>query len=202
MHAQEQINLYIAELPEWQRKLLVRLRQLVHSTDEEVEETWKWNSPHFDHDGVMIGFAAFKNHVAVWFHKGALIKDTKKLFASDSKTEAKGMRGYKLKEADVIDEKAFVDLVSQAVKLNQSGVKLGDAKPTRKALEIPAEFQQCFETHEEAWKNWNKFSYSHKKEYVEWINDAKQEESRKRRMAKALEMIHEGLAKNDAHKVS
>ena len=42
MQAQEQINLYIAELPEWQRKLLVRLRQLVHTVDDEVEETWKW----------------------------------------------------------------------------------------------------------------------------------------------------------------
>lgn len=202
MHAQEQINLYIAELPEWQRKLLVRLRQLVHSTDEEVEETWKWNSPHFDHDGVMIGFAAFKNHVAVWFHKGALIKDPKKLFASDSKTEAKGIRGYKLKEGDAINEKGFVDLVAQAVKLNQSGVKLGDAKPLKKALQIPAEFEQCLKTHEDVWKNWSKFSYSHKKEYIEWITEAKQEETRKRRIAKALEMIHEGLGKNDMFKVS
>lgn len=199
MHAQEEINLYIAELPEWQRNFLVRLRQLVHSTDEEVEETWKWNSPHFDHDGVMIGFAAFKNHISVWFHKGALIKDTKKLFATDSKADAKGMRGYKLKEGDVINEKAFIDLVAQAVKLNQCGVKIGDSE---EALDIPAEFKQCLENHEEAWKNWSKFSYCDQKEYVEWITDAKQEESRKRRIAKALEMIHEGLGKNDAHKVS
>ncbi len=56
----ERINLYIAEQPEWQRKLLVRLRQLIHSTDAEVEETWKWNSPHFDHQGIMIGLQAFK----------------------------------------------------------------------------------------------------------------------------------------------
>ncbi|MBK7944376.1 MAG: DUF1801 domain-containing protein [Flavobacteriales bacterium] len=62
MLPQEQINLYIAEQPEWQRKLLVRLRQLIHSVDEEVEETWKWNSPHFDHDGIMIGLQAFKEH--------------------------------------------------------------------------------------------------------------------------------------------
>ena len=201
MHAKK-INLYIAALPEWQRNLLVRLRQLVHSTDEEVEETWKWNTPHFDHDGVMIGFAAFKNHVSVWFHKGALIKDTKKLFASDSKVDAKGMRGYKLKEGDSINEKAFIDLVSQAVKLNQCGIKVGDARAEKEVLDIPAEFQQCLKNHEEAWKNWNKFSYCDQKEYVEWITDAKQEESRKRRIAKALEMIHEGLAKNDAHKVS
>ena len=73
----ELINQYIAEQPEWQRKLLVRLRQLIHSTDAQVEETWKWNSPHFDHEGIMIGIQAFKEHVAVWFHKGSLRKDPK-----------------------------------------------------------------------------------------------------------------------------
>jgi hypothetical protein len=41
MQAQEQINLFIAEQPEWQRKLMVRLRQLIHSTDETMEEVWR-----------------------------------------------------------------------------------------------------------------------------------------------------------------
>ena len=201
MQAQEQINLYIAELPEWQRKLLVRLRQLVHTVDDEVEETWKWGKPHFDHDGIMLGFAAFKNHLGVWFHKGALIDDPKNLFAKQEKDEAKGMRGYKLVEGDVINEKAFVELVKQAVKLNKDGSKLGDAKPARKALVVPQEFDHCLHKDEQTWENWEKFNYTHKKEYVEWITDAKKDETRQHRIAKALEMIREGVGKEEKYRV-
>ena len=57
----EEINQYIAERPEWQRKLLVRLRQLIHSVDPSIEEAWRWNAPHFDHnDHIMLGMMAFK----------------------------------------------------------------------------------------------------------------------------------------------
>lgn len=201
MLPQEQINLYIAEQPEWQRKALVRLRQLIHSVDETIEENWRWNSPAFDHDGIMIGLHGFKSFVSVWFHKGALLKDTHKLFDKPEKDEDKGIRKIKLHEGDTINEKAFMDLVKQAVKVNQSGAKMGDAKPARKALVVPAELENCLKKDEQAWSNWEKFNYTHKKEYVEWIVDAKQEETRKRRIAQALEMIRDGVGKEDKHKV-
>lgn len=198
---QEQINLYIAEQPEWQRRMLVRLRQLIHSVDEDITEAWRWNAPHFDHDGIMIGLHGFKTFVSVWFHKGALLKDTHKLFDQPEKDEEKGIRKIKIHEGDALNEKAFVDLVKQAVKVNQSGAKLGDAKPARKALVLPQEFEQCLKKDEETWERWEKLAYAHKKEYVEWVSDAKQDETRKRRIAQALERIRAGQGKEDKHKV-
>ncbi|MCB0768119.1 MAG: YdeI/OmpD-associated family protein [Flavobacteriales bacterium] len=201
MHPQEQINSYIAEQPEWQRRLLVRLRQLIHATDQEIEETWRWNAPSFDHDGIMLSLHAFKTCVSVWFHKGALLKDSHGLFKLTEKDEERGIRKFKLSEGEAINEKAFADLVKQAVKLNQAGTKLHDAKPARKALVVPPELESCLKKDEEAWEHWEKFNYSHKKEYVEWIDDAKQDETRKRRIAQALEMIREGVGKEDKHRV-
>jgi hypothetical protein len=201
MLPQEQINLYIAEQPEWQRKALVRLRQLIHSADDTVEETWRWNAPHFDADGIMVGLHAFKTCVSVWFHKGALLKDPHGLFKLTEKDETRGIRKYKLQEGDAIDEKAFLDLVKQAVKVNKAGLKLGDAKAGRKALVLPAELENCLKKDEHALANWERFSFSHRREYVEWISDAKQEETRKRRVAQALEMIREGQGKEDKHAV-
>ncbi|HNR54894.1 MAG TPA: YdeI/OmpD-associated family protein [Flavobacteriales bacterium] len=201
MHPQEQINSYIAEQPEWQRRLLVRLRQLIHATDQEIDETWRWNAPSFDHDGIMLSLHAFKTCVSVWFHKGALLKDTHGLFKLTEKDEERGIRKFKLSEGEAINEKAFVDLVKQAVKLNQAGTKLGDAKPARKALVVPPELESCLRKDGEAWEHWEKFNYTHKKEYVEWIDDAKQDETRKRRIAQALEMIREGVGKEDKHRV-
>jgi hypothetical protein len=197
MNPTEQINLYIAEHPEWQRKLLVRIRQLIHGADEHVQENWRWNMPHFDHsDHIMIGMAAFKEHVAVWFHKGALIKDPKKLF---EKADEKGMRSYKIKEGDALNEAAFTDLVKKAVALNTKGTKLGDAKPAKKALVVPDDLMKVLEHDEQAMSVWSKASYSWKKEYVEWITDAKKEETRKRRIAEAYQMIREGVGLNDRH---
>lgn len=196
----EQINQYIAEQDEWKRRLLVRLRQLIHSTDEQVEETWKWDKPHFDYAGLMIGMCAFKEHVSIWFHKGALIKDPKKLFETLDKGEDKGMRAYKLYEGDAVNEPAFIDLVKQAVALNAKGTKLTDAKPSRKALEVPEELLDVLQRDEQAWEHWEKFSYTHKKEYAEWVTDAKQDETKKRRIAQALEMIREGQGKEDKYK--
>ena len=126
--ATEQINLYIAEQVEWKRKVLVRIRQLVHHTNARIEETWRWNSPHFDLDGIMIGLHAHKTFVSVWFHKGALVKDPKKLFEALEKGEDKGIRAYKLNEGDAIDEKGFVDLLKQAIKLNETKVVEAIAK--------------------------------------------------------------------------
>ena len=197
----ELINQYIAEQPEWQRKLLVRLRQLIHSTDAQVEETWKWNSPHFDHEGIMIGIQAFKEHVAVWFHKGSLLKDPKKLFEALPKGEEKGMRSCKLYEGDKLNEAVFIDLVKQAVALNVKGTKHTDAKPARKALVVPEDFGQVLHKDPKAWANWEAFPYSCKKDYIEWITDAKQDETRKRRIAQALEKIREGERKEEKHQV-
>jgi hypothetical protein len=199
MQAQEQINLYIAEQPEWQRKLLVRFRQLIHSTDENVEESWKWNSPHFDHKGIMIGMNAFKKFVGIWFHKGALLKDTHGLFEVTGKEDEKGMRAYKVHEGETINEKAFVDLLKQAIKVNEAGMKLTATKPAKKSLEVPPELESVLKKDDMAWEHWEKFTYSHKKEYLEWITDARKEETRKRRIAQALEMIREGQGRNDKY---
>lgn len=202
MHPQEQINTHIAGLPDWQRRLMVRLRQLIHAADTEVEETWRGSTPAFDHEGPMVSLHDFKTCVSVWFHKGALLKDPQGLFKLSEKDDVRAVRKYKVDEGEVINEKAFSDLVKQAVKLNETGAKPVDAKPAKKAtLEIPAEMESCLRRDEEAWEHWEKFSPSHKKEYVEWIADAKQDETRKRRIAQALEMIREGVGKEDKHRV-
>ena len=200
MNPTEQINQYIAEQPEWQRKLLVRMRQLIHSVDSTIQENWRWNAPHFDHSGhIMLGMLAFKEHVSIWFHKGALIKDPKKLF--EKPEDDKGIRACKFREGDAINEAALLDLVKKAVALNTKGTKLTDAKPVKKALEVPADLLTVLNHDEQALAHWNKASYSWKKDFVEWIDDAKKDETRKRRIAEAYQMIREGLGRNDKYKV-
>jgi hypothetical protein len=200
MQAQEQINLFIAEQPEWQRKLLVRLRKLIHASDEHIEETWRSNTPHFEQCGVVVSMHALKTCVSVWFPKGAQLKDPHGLFQLTEKDETRETRKYKVHEGEEINEKAFQDLLKQTLKLHATAKNM-DPKPSRRSLEIPAELEQVLCNDAEALAQWKKFSADQKQEYVEWVSDAKQEESRKRRIAKALEMIREGHCMKDAYNV-
>jgi len=201
MQPQEQINLHIAEQPEWQRRQMIRLRQLIHTADEEIEETWRSNAPHFEHNGTIASLHALKTCVSVWFPKGSSLKDNHDLFQLGEKDNERELRKYKLHEGDVINEKAFVELVKQSIKLNLANAKSTEEKPVSKALVLPPELDQVLQNDEDALAQWEKFPEVAKREYVEWITDAKQDEQRKRRIAKALEMIRDGQRRNDAQKV-
>ncbi|MCB0783393.1 MAG: YdeI/OmpD-associated family protein, partial [Flavobacteriales bacterium] len=62
------------------------------------------------------------------------------------------------------------------------------------------ELEAVLQKDEMAWDQWTRFNYTHKKEYVEWITDAKKEETRKRRIAQAFQMIREGEGKEDKYR--
>jgi hypothetical protein len=195
MQPQEQINTFIAGLPEWQRLLMVRLRRLVRTALPDVEETWSNGAPTYGHKGTIVSLHAFKTCVSVWFHKGAQLKDPHGLFKLTDKDATRAVRKFKVSENETVNEKAFSDLVKQAAKLNETESK-GAEPRSKKALVLPPDMENCLRRDEEAWQHWERFSSSHKREYVEWVTDARQEETRKRRIAKALEMIREGQAKD------
>ncbi|MCB0795205.1 MAG: YdeI/OmpD-associated family protein [Flavobacteriales bacterium] len=196
----EQINAYIGEQDDWKRQIMVRVRQLVHKCDERVEETWRWNGPHFDVNGIMLGMSAHKSFVSVWFHKGSLIKDPKGLFERVEKGSDKGMRVVKFKEGEGLPEAALTALIRSAIALNDKGLKLSDVKPRRKALDVPAELSAAINKDPVAGSHWKGMTYSGRKEFVEWIADAKKEETRKRRIAQAFQMIREGRGRNDKYR--
>jgi len=201
MQPQEQINSFIAGHPEWQRRLMVRFRQLIRAAEPEAIGLMRGNTPAFDHGGPMVSMHAFKTCVSIWFHKGALLKDPHGLFKLSEKDDERAVRKYKVSEGEAINEKAFSDLVKQAVKLNETGSKVAEPRSGKKEIALPAEMETCLKRDEETWEHWERFSPSHKREYVEWINEAKQDETRKRRIAQALEMIREDVGKEDKHRV-
>lgn len=201
MLAPEQINTYIAAQPDWQRKLLVRMRQLIHSADDRIEETWKGSAPCFELEDLTISTHALKTCVSVWFHKGSNLKDTHGLFLLSEKDAERELRKYKLFETDAINEKAFVDLVRQAVRRSGAKAKSAGSKTDSKSIELPAELEQVLLNDSDAMLCWKKLSASHKAEYVEWVMDANHDETRKRRIAQSLEMIREGRSKDETQKV-
>ncbi len=193
MLAPEQINLYIANHPEWQRKVMVRLRQLIHSVAGDVEENWRAQSPHFDVAGLpMVSISASKTSVSATFAKGAQFKSTRLPY--EASADDKPTRTVKFRESDSLNEAGFSSLVQKAAALNKK-LAAGDKKD--KGL---TELEEVLRKDPSAWANWETFKAVSRKEYEEWVADGKKEETRKRRIAQALEMIRDGFTRQEEAK--
>ncbi len=188
------VDAYIAKSADFAKPILNHLRKLVHADCPEVEETMKWSFPHFEYKGVLCGMASFKNHCSFGFWKGELlgIKD------GDKAEAAMGQFGRITKLSDLPGDKVLGHYIREAVKLNESGVKLpARSRPKeRQELVVPDDLASALRKNKKALPTFEKFSYSNKKEYVEWITEAKTEATRRKRLETAIEWMSEGKIRN------
>jgi hypothetical protein len=119
--ASQRIDERLAELAGWRGETLSRLRALVQKADPEVTETWKWNVPVWEHDGIICTGEAYKSAVKLTFAKGASVADPKGLF--NSSLDGNTRRAIDFREGDKIDEAAFKALIRAAVAVNKSKAK-------------------------------------------------------------------------------
>ncbi len=196
------IDLYILKSAEFAIPILIHLRELVHIACPDVEEKMKWSFPHFDYKNeMMCSMAAFKKHCAFGFWKASLMKNT--VLVETAKSEvAMGHLGKITSLKDLPADKKIIAYVKEAMELNDRGIKL--AAPTKttekKELVIPAYFLQALEKNKKAKATFENYAYSHKKEYLQWITEAKTELTRNKRMETALEWMAEGKERHWKYK--
>lgn len=192
----ERIDAYIAKSADFARPILEHLRALVHEACPEVEETWKWSFPHFDYKGTLCSMAAFKEHCAFGFWKASLMRDADKILTGGS--EAMGQMGRIKSLSDLPADNILMAYIKEAAELNKKGVKVPARAraQVKKELEIPEYFVAALEENSRAAETFENFSYSNKKEYVEWLTEARTEETRTKRLATAIEWMNEGKSRN------
>lgn len=176
------------------KAMCVKLRQLVHQADPAILEDWKWG-PNFNHNGMVCGIWGFKKHASIHFYKGTLMADKAKLFNFGDGNE--NVLSIKFTDISQINDALIIDYVKEAVQLNVLGLK---PKPLPKVVDVPADLQELLNQNPKAKAVFDNFAYSHKKEYVEWITQAKREETRLARLQKTIEMLAEGKGRNDKYK--
>ncbi len=192
----KRVDSYIEKSAAFAQPVLKHLRQLIHKVCPEVEEKMKWSFPHFDYKGsMMCSMAAFKQHCAFGFWKAQLMRDPKKIFAGE---EAMGHLGQIKSLADLPSDKILTEYIKEAMRLNEEGIKLParTSATAKKELKIPGYFKKALSKNKKALTTFEGFSYSHQKEYVEWVTGAKTEETRDRRLATAIEWLSEGKIKD------
>src|ERR1700704_4376622 len=184
------IDAYIAKSAAFAQPILKDLRKVMHAGCPQVEETMKWSMPHFDYKGVMCGMAAFKQHCVFGFWKESLIFDSSKT----AEKTAMGSFGCIKSLADLPSEKTLVGYVKKAAALNDAGTKApGRTKPKkREPLEVPEDFTAALKKNAKARKTFENFPASKRREYLEWVTEAKRPETRQERLATSMQWLSEG----------
>ncbi|RDC55480.1 hypothetical protein DU508_14425 [Pedobacter chinensis] len=192
MHTIVQVDQYIINAAEFAIPILDHLRNLVHKADARIEEKMKWSMPFFELKGTVCHMAAFKYHCAFGFWKGSLLNDEFNIFKD--REQAMGMLGKIKSFKDLPPDEVLIAYIRQAIKLNEDGVKLPPKPKTNEkpALILPQYFLDALQGDPTALNIFQNFSESNKREYVMWLEEAKTESTKQKRLDTAIEWIAEG----------
>ncbi len=196
------IDVYISKSADFAKPILTHLRKLVHHACPGVEEKMKWSFPHFDYKNeMMCSMAAFKQHCAFGFWKAALMKDPALVETAQSEA-AMGHLGRITSLKDLPPDKKLIAYINEAMDLTDRGIKLpAKGKTTeKKELEVPGDFLEALNKNKQAKETFEHYPYSHKKEYLEWITEAKTAATRNKRMETAIEWMAEGKSRHWKYK--
>ena len=196
------IDAYIAKSKPFAQPLLNHLRELVHKACPDVVEAIKWSRPFFEYKGVILGnMSAFNEPCSFGFwgeEIAAVLRDAKVL-----KPDAMGSLGRLTGMEDLPTDKEMLALLKKARGFIDSGEYTSPIAARQKvvkapapAAEAPPEFLKALKANKKASAAFAALSPSCKKEYVEWIADAKREETREKRIATAVDWISEGKQRN------
>jgi uncharacterized protein YdeI (YjbR/CyaY-like superfamily) len=197
------VDAYINKSAPFARPILEYVRAVVHDALPDVEETIKWGFPHFTHNGMLCAMSAFKAHCAFGFWRGAQVVE-------GAVGGSMGDFGKITSVADLPGKRALAAMVRKAAALNAVGeptpVATSRAKKVaaaggRKVVvpALPADFAAALRKVRGAMAQFDAMSPSHRKEYLLWITEAKKDETRARRIEKAVGMIAEGKSQNSKY---
>jgi uncharacterized protein YdeI (YjbR/CyaY-like superfamily) len=193
MRTDPRVDEYIAKSAPFARPILKRIRAAVHAGCPDVEETMKWSFPHFMHHGILCSMASFKAHCAFGFGKEEVMTGTN---GPGEITTAQFGRVTSVKDLPV--RSAFLRLVREAAKLNEDGAKppVPPVSDKSRTVRAPADLLAALKNNARARAAYDEMSPSHKREYIEWVTEAKRDETRKQRVAAAVEWMAEGRIRN------
>jgi uncharacterized protein YdeI (YjbR/CyaY-like superfamily) len=196
------VDAYVARAQPFAQPIMEHLRQLIHKACPEVEETIKWSRPFFAYRGaILCNMSAFKEHCSFGFwgeEMSAVLRATKVL-----REDGMGSLGRITSLKDLPADKEMLGWLRQAAEFVDSGQHTSPIAARRKVvkapkagLETPAELVTALRRNKKAAAVFAAFSPSCKREYIDWIADAKRAETRDKRIATAVEWIAEGKQRN------
>jgi uncharacterized protein YdeI (YjbR/CyaY-like superfamily) len=182
------IDAYIASAQPFARPILEKMRERVHAVVPEAEETLKWSMPAYTIGGkILLITAAFKAHAALNFWRGQELRGDK------ANAEAMGQFGKLESVADLPSDAELDRLIGEAAEVAKSAPAPRKTKHAPKpAPGMHPQFAVALAKAPKARAALDSFPPSAQRDYLEWISEAKQDSTRAKRIAKAVEWLSEG----------
>lgn len=188
------VDAYIVKSSEFARPILEHIREVVHVACPEAEEAMKWSFPCFMYKGMLCSMAAFKEHCSFGFWKSELVFDK-----PDEGEKGMGQFGRLTRVADLPSKKTLTGYIKKAMTLNDEGVKApsrSKPKAPPKPVVFPDDLAKALKANAKALATFEKFAPGQKREYVDWITEAKTQATRTKRLETAVEWMAEGKKRN------
>lgn len=186
---------YIDRAPPFAQPILVEIRSRVHRACAHAEESMRWGMPASLHEGLLLTMAGFRSHCACSFWKHELLFDSRVGSAG-----AMGSLGRLTSIDDLPGKREFTRLVRAAVRLNEEGVKVPRTARSPAEDAPHPDFARALTDSAGASRHFASLSPSGRREYTQWIAEAKREDTRARRIAKAIAMLELGEGRNDRYR--
>lgn len=178
-------------------EILDKLKSIISET--ELDRTVKWGIDVFTYQGQnIIGIAAFKSYVGIWFYNGVVLSDPAQVLVNAQEGKTKSQRQWRFHSIEEINRDLIVSYVKEAVENAKKGFKPVIQKSEE--IEFPPILCEALSSNEELNFCFEKLSPSKQKEYASYISEAKREATQIARIEKIKPMIMQGIGLNDKYK--
>lgn len=193
---EKRVDEYINNAAEFAQPILLHYRKLVHEACPTVEEKIKWGMPFFDYKGkIMCHMAAFKQHCAFGFYNAALMNEPMLIKNAESES-AMGHLGKITSLKDLPSDKKLKSFIKKAMQIIDEGKHTITRTKTTSNYVVPDYIVKAIQQNKKAYTFFEASAPSHKKEYATWIDEAKTEATKNKRIAQAIEWLAEGKQRN------
>lgn len=181
---------------QWQEELRI-LASIIAKAD--LKKTIKWGAEVFVYNGKnVVSYGGFKNYFALWFFNGVFLKDKYQVLESAQEGKTKSLRHWKFYSIDEIDEKKILDYINEAIQVEKKGLKIAADK--FQPIDIPEILNETLKNNKKLKSAFDQLTPGRQKEYILFINEAKQESTKIKRIEKICPMILDGIGLNDKYK--
>lgn len=197
MEKQDKIDAYF-EKDDPFKEGIKKLRQLAFQT--ESKEDYKWNFPVYTWNNKNIfGICRFKNHFGIWFFNGVFLKDPLQVLENAQEGKTKAMRHWKLIDISEIDDNSVLSYMQEAIENQKKGLEV-KAERTSADSGVTELLTTELEKNPSLKNSFSKFTPFKQKEFSEYIDEAKQQTTKLKRLQKIIPLIMEGVGLNDAYR--
>jgi uncharacterized protein YdeI (YjbR/CyaY-like superfamily) len=192
----DSVTEYIDSLDKWKAEILL-LRELC--LEAGFTETIKWSIPTYtiNHKNV-VGIAAFKNHSALWFFNGVFLNDPYKKLINAQKGSTKGQLQWRFSSIDEIQPSKILEYLNEAIANEKAGLRIKVDR--KKELILPAELEQALSNDIALFKSFDNFTPFKKREFADYISEAKRDTTKHKRLEKCIPLIQSGIGLNDKYR--